>query len=258
MIDGTFPHREGTASPYESLVLESGQAYSVTAGTMHTVELEDDARRIMLGNEPKQWRTAIVDGEEQAFVERPLDSRFIDTYENHRSVGLPVPSEVLIVDTDQRMTLQTRSMLVTDVTADGSAVYGKSLLGPGWSARRRAPSPELDARFMELTNRKNLPRVIALTHSYRDLATQAGLALPDDDPFELIIHPGGGWSIITLDLSNYSYPPGNERARDRNETSVGTMFLGLIPKMRERMEQERIVRRQRVGRAFRSFGLTRR
>src|SRR6266567_1114957 len=72
------------------------------------------------GNETKNRLEGTLAQREVSLIERPLDQNYVDNWYAFREVGLPV---VPTLRESSRGTL-----LVTDVKADGSEIYGKGLM----------------------------------------------------------------------------------------------------------------------------------
>jgi hypothetical protein len=167
----------------------------------NTVTLQDANRLPMKGGtEIKFDVTAkVISGEQEKTVRlveremRDVDA-WIERWERMRLAGLPVPPTV-------RRTEQG-SLLVTNVKHDGSETYGRSsnfdsdhreATGQGYTPNA------LDEHFIRIMeNQRNEIEAQAL--HYAAMATEHGITLPFDDPFEVLVKPDGSWSLVILDL----------------------------------------------------------
>jgi len=208
----TPDHRIGTLPTYDfgeiALQRKKRMATSVADPSVrHDLEVLE-ARTIGMGVEDKALlRVRDEDGHEFTLVERSaeedLDRRRQSNGGYARAwlacsvAGVPVVPELFVSDID--------TLLVTDVKADGSEVYGK---GAAQALKDYRPdvtgdraNKGSDALFMEITKPENIETVLERVRFYSALATNAGIELPVDDPFELLVRPDGSWDLITLDLS---------------------------------------------------------
>lgn len=129
-------------------------------------------------------------------VERTFDPKYIEMWHVFKEVGLPVVSSLR---KSSRGTL-----LVPDMKADGSEVYGKNLwltlANPALYGPRERPRPEIDNIFLELIQPDKFNSIVQITSEYVRLANNNSCLLPFDDAFELTVHPDRDWEHITLDL----------------------------------------------------------
>jgi len=180
-------------------------ATSATNPDIHLKFTVHSGQEIGMGVETKTLLSARdEDGNEFSFFERsshekPEERResnhhYITTWLVCRVAGIPVVPEVFISDND--------TLLVTDVKADGSEAYGKGMAQAltGYLHERHRPHTNIDRLFIEATAPSNIDTIKAEAERYSQLATRAQMELPDDDPFELIIHPNGTWELMILDL----------------------------------------------------------
>lgn len=129
--------------------------------------------------------------------ERRARNTYIKNYTALREAGVPVVPEVLTTDNDR--------LLVTDVKADGSEVYGR---GMAWAlswcsddSERSRPHRDVDPHFLRLTSPEKLPDIEKQASVYAANAAEHDIVLAADDPFELKVGPDGRWDLIALDLS---------------------------------------------------------
>ncbi|HEV7454485.1 MAG TPA: hypothetical protein VGO07_04460 [Candidatus Saccharimonadales bacterium] len=127
---------------------------------------------------------------------REHNDHYIHSWQVCNEAGIPVVPEVMVSDDD--------TLLVTDVKAGGSEVYGKgmarALSSYDHAQERHRPHADIDALFMQITAPENVGAIRAEAERISQLAINAGMELPADDPYELIVHPDGTWQLMTLDL----------------------------------------------------------
>lgn len=127
--------------------------------------------------------------------EKPLSEEFFARWKMLKDAKLPVPDTV-------RITSDT-TIVMTDLTADGSDIYGKT----------DAEAIEFEEFLPEKSHRKprkmdyilntistEVIKAEALKIATR--ATESDISLPFDDPLSLIIHPDGSWQLMILDLGD--------------------------------------------------------
>jgi hypothetical protein len=205
---------------------------------------------IHMGVEEKQIVHGEVNGEPTTLMERRPRTTNPDKLEEQlqhdaglwkacKEAGLTVAPNAYVSDRG--------TMLVTDVKADGSEVYGKRmgevLNGYNPEADRSRPHKEIDGWFMQLTSPENLPAIKERARRQSALATANGIELPFDEAYELIVHPDGSWDVITLDFTDGTKlsPDTTGFARDvhmprTNEEGVA-MLMTSIDKIRTGMQK---------------------
>jgi hypothetical protein len=173
---------------------------------------------------------------------------FVRNWHAYRAAGIPtVPT---LRTSDNRGTL-----LVTDVKADGSEVYGKgmaqALSGRHDIGRYRA-NTQIDPLFLEITADKNWQVIVNKANEYTERAVDAGIVLAYDDAFEMIVHPDGTWDLIALDLL-HAVAPGEETAGTRGQNRAAlsrkyeAYFLAELDIARVRLERRASEARLKIG-----------
>jgi hypothetical protein len=110
-------------------------------------------------------------------------------------------------------------IIMSNITHDGSQIYGRSLLHTIKSddhGERKRDVNELDKKFINLMQ-NNHEKINQAALKIAEKTASAGIILPSDDPLDLILHPDGSWQIMPLDIENAvldSAPSNEERARD--------------------------------------------
>lgn len=173
---------------------------------------------------------------------------FVRNWHAYRAAGIPtVPT---LRTSDNRGTL-----LVTDVKADGSEVYGKGMVqalsGRHDLSRHRA-NTQIDPLFLEITADENWQAIADKANEYTERAIDAGIVLAYDDAFEMIVHPDGTWDLIALDILR-SVAPEDETASTRGQNRAAlnrkyeAYFLAELDMVRERLERRASEARLKIG-----------
>ncbi len=152
-----------------------------------------------------------------SLIERNFDAEYIDAWLAFHEAGLAVTPSLQL---SSRNTL-----LVTDLKADGSEIYGKGLkqilFDQSWPidddppAQRQRPRPETDKKFLGLFKWYHFRKIEREAFRFAEEAAERGIEIPLDDPFELYVRPDGSWNFIALDLHG-----GGATGRDKNELSA--------------------------------------
>ncbi|HSW99294.1 MAG TPA: hypothetical protein VLF71_05680 [Candidatus Saccharimonadales bacterium] len=236
-----------SAAPAEQKAFVPEQLTAVSALDPGRTTLFDivASEEVAMGVEEKHVRTIRTpDGRTTTMLERAHQDdlttpeqacqEYIAAWKAMRDAGLPVVPEVFVTS---RSTL-----LVTDVKADGSELYGKGLRRAAESyhpeEERVRPRPELDATFIGITSPEAMPAVVARVDELCARAQAHGIELPVDDPFEMVVRPDGSWDLITLDvrLGNVhdltTMDDAERRHLQANGLEVKQTFLGELEKLR--------------------------
>ncbi|MBI2334436.1 hypothetical protein HYU96_01415 [Candidatus Daviesbacteria bacterium] len=171
-------------------------------------------------------------------VEREFNQSYINNWHIFRKAGLPVVPTLRV---SSRNTL-----LVTDIKADGSEIYGKSLLTSLHDIHeiRSRPRLNVDRVFLQLTQPGNFQSIDRKTKEYLDIANSERIRLPFDDPFEFVVHPDGSWELMILDLtygyaiaeSVYSYHVNELREQNTRATRD---FLAQLQYIRRELSKQK-------------------
>lgn len=188
------------------------KAYEIPTGQERFLEIESAEPIIGHGKEPKQrlicrdpqrhpWHSLkyierLYDGDatHDIFTDGDQErTRYRDTWLQFIEAEIPVVPELL--ETDRQ------SLLLPDLTEDGSQLYGKDAVG-------RIPLDPtyqlnyIDEAFLDIMI--NPRDVQDVADTYVAQANEYGLGLPIDDGFEMVVHPNGRWDLVTLDLRQAS------------------------------------------------------
>lgn len=183
----------------EMLPLQNiGTGRSIQATTVNRERLPDDSNermeRICLkipGKRPDRVRIVkmivkrinnltISDEEERM----PFADIWISKWKTLKAAGIPVvPTIRRVSDTEVAM---------TDLSADGSGVYGKADITEERIRRNT------DRKLMEI----DLNKVIEKTQEIATRANQSGILLAMDDALVLVVHPDGNWEVMALDIGH--------------------------------------------------------
>lgn len=157
-----------------------------------------------------------------SFVERLDDvklfaANWLDFYE----CGQPVVQSV--------WRTEQGSLLTPDLKANGGQLYGKALrncLESGKPPFR--PRPIIDRYFLAAITDSEIDTIQAHAFDYAQVASECGLALPEDDSYELHVQLNGGYSLILLDLSMAGGPRKNLLQQNLDSTKYVGHHLRFI------------------------------
>lgn len=157
-----------------------------------------EVSKIPEGAETKHLLEGTVGRRRIFLVEREFDQSYINNWHIFRKAGLPVVPTLRVSS--------RKTLLITDIKADGSEIYGKSLLTSLHDIHeiRSRPRLDVDRIFLRLTQPGNFQTVDRKVKEYLDIANSEQIRLPFDDPFEFVVHPDGSWELMILDLT-YGY-----------------------------------------------------
>jgi hypothetical protein len=174
------------------------------------------------GSESK-WRIAgEVRGKTRSrqvrLIERAFDgaaSSYSEKWKQCKDAQLPVVPTLRLTDRD--------SVVLTDVTADGSQLFGKGLnldlqMSDDFQRSRLFNLYNIPLfRKIYSENREKIEKELLM---YSRFAWAKGILLPGDDSFELLIKPDGNWQLLLLDLTQIEYAPRDDLLLKGNERSV--------------------------------------
>jgi hypothetical protein len=176
------------------------EAHKPGTGTSTSVRVKDKpGGRIPLGVEDK-LRVDVIVGSRSGTREKRITmvrrevklardaNDFCGYWRRLQDAGIPTFPTVRKINDNE--------VLVTDATADGSAFFGKASVYPGYNRYRDDGITKVDRLFLQIKPEdvENRARLIA------QKATRNGIALPYDDPFDLLVHPDGTWELLVIDL----------------------------------------------------------
>lgn len=118
--------------------------------------------------------------------------RYFERWKYLRKIGIPTVSSMRLVD-EIRLAME-------DMTTDGSEFMGKGkreeLCGLEYSDRSRELTTG-ERLFLEIDPQKIKDEVGRVA----DLAWDHGITLPDDDPYDLLIHLDGSFEVLVMDIT---------------------------------------------------------
>lgn len=156
---------------------------------------------------------------EMSFVEREYNGSretYIRNWLLCRKVGLPVVAWIRKTE---------KGIIMPDLTADGSHLYGKAEALKMWYGIR-TPSP-LDGTFLDLMGH-NKDQIMMCAKGFAEMASAQKVALPRDETFELWVHPDGIWELLLLDLECMEEPERkSEYLEQHNYSRVGRLEENL-------------------------------
>lgn len=164
--------------------------------------------KVQLGLETKYRHEAVIEkGSKKRKInlferknEEWQGATYVDKWKMFKDAGFPVVPTL-------RQTEDGR-LFMTDITADGSEIYGKGIMKALEDALDSAKNPKQKIPeqikhielFMKVIEEK-FDEIKTKVEEYRKRANEKKLCLPVDDPFEFILHPDGTWELMMLDLN---------------------------------------------------------
>lgn len=175
------------------------------------------------GREAKNILSVQFEGEvEPTFlIERTRCPNSVRTWARFHTSNITVAPDIYVSDYDK--------LMVPDLKADGSEVYGKYLAALLLDRRERElERPQIDELFVGLLEPKERQINDKVAQCART-ASEERLKLPFDDPLELIIHPDGSWDLIVLDFTFAEVMPTDNASslEASNDTYVSSFLVNL-------------------------------
>lgn len=119
---------------------------------------------------------------------------YYQTWVYLKEIGIPTVSSMRVVDKN--------TVIMGDMTHDGSEFFGKEkradLLYTDTGNRELS---NIEKKFLDIDPEEAKKAIVNLYEK----AWNKGVLLPDDDPYDFIVHPDGSWEVIVLDLSQVEY-----------------------------------------------------
>lgn len=178
------------------MIGETLQLQPVTGRVEHTVSIEKKTE-IPLGTERfKYYLTAALKGRQMKLVTRDQTPNFISAWQMLHQNGFPTYRFVRIAQNENRSTV-----VLPDMTADGSKLYGKSLADELRRNPRYIFRPSAIDRQMIHVVIKYYQEISKEAYRLAEKATKLGLVLTDDaEPFELKVDSSGNWQLFMMDI----------------------------------------------------------
>jgi len=137
-----------------------------------------------------------IDEEDKTFFpsetkEMSQAERYMEKWNILRSNGIPTVSSMRIID--------RRTVALGDMTVDGSKFFGKEIAIRVYERqyvekRSLKIIEEVFLKIDPLEIKKEIERI-------QRLAWDKGIILPDNDPYDLLVHPDGTWEVLVLDIT---------------------------------------------------------
>lgn len=173
---------------------ETFTAYTLDGRVQTKVHDIEKTRLFGGGVELKYIIRGTVGGREVSLIQRPWsyyqDRPYAPVWQSMKDAGLPVVPTV-------RTTRKKESVLVTDMKADGSEVYGDGFLVSSYER----PRPEIDKIFIDVTSPDKFKNIEQKARGYTEIANAHRIILPTECAYSLHIRPNTSWDLIILDLS---------------------------------------------------------
>jgi hypothetical protein len=159
---------------------------------------------------------------------------YVKQWELFKEAGLPVVPTLRTKQEDNEY------IYVTDLTADGSEIYGKSvfikIMEPqGLSVYDFNPKYKLSSFLLKISTEE----IKQEAYKIADLATDRSILLPADDPLELVVSPKGKWKLVILDLEQgiKNFSNRKDVIKDLNYTRV-SQFIFWIEEIKKHFNKE--------------------
>lgn len=130
------------------------------------------------------------------------------------------------------------TVLMTDLRADGSEIFGKALL---YKLTGKAIFPDEQKvevpynfvmRFLEIVEGDEFQKLKTKVQEHVSAASESKIVLPIDDPFELVIHPDGSWDLVTVDLKHGTKASETESSKiEELNTRYASFFLKTLSEL---------------------------
>lgn len=116
--------------------------------------------------------------------------RYLEKWNILRRNGIPTVCSMRVVN--------DRTVAMGDMTTDGSSFFGKEIGIRAYEKRfiEKRPLKVTEEVFLSIDPmdlKQEIERV-------QKLAWDKGIILPDNDPYDLLVHPDGKWEVLVLDV----------------------------------------------------------
>lgn len=119
-----------------------------------------------------------------------LSETFTDKWKMLKKLGFPVANTL-------RLDPNGEYIYMTDLTADGSEIFGKNKYQKLSDGVELARIPK---KFLEASSEAGMENIRSQVNECLRLANENHILLSYDDCFELVVHPDGSAKVMTLDL----------------------------------------------------------
>lgn len=113
-------------------------------------------------------------------------------------------------------------VMMTDFCRGGGCLYDK-FAAECVKKQTRKPAPT-DLVFMQL----NFQEIEEEAESILARATKAGIALPYNDPLNLVVYPNGRWHLVTLDWANTMFRESPTFSENRSNLLLFKSYLSTL------------------------------
>lgn len=139
--------------------------------------------------------------------------RYLEKWNILRKNGIPTVSSMGVVD--------DRTIVMGDMTVDGSEFFGKEI---GIRAYEREYVKKRPLRMTEQSYLNIDPEALKKEiERVQRLAWDKGIVLPDNDPYDLLVHPNGTWEVLVLDIQQLK-PRGESDSEETLEEQKADMW----------------------------------
>lgn len=180
---------------------------------------------LVLSKGKRNRKLKMIERENQKIFKRT----YADKWKMFKKAGFPVVPTL-------RETEDGR-LFLTDVTGDGSELYGKALVldledlsanPSGFKSQEVLAKMKNIESFLKILTGREFYKIKSKVEKYRKLANEKHLCLPADDPFELILHPDGTWNLIMLDLNAVLSQQSDDFIKLSNDLATTRFIADLI------------------------------
>lgn len=151
----------------------------------------------------REMKLVVKTLDRDVFIEIGSDEVPADKYMEFRQrlvdAGIPTVPSIRKISSNE--------VAMTDLTADGSGLYGKN------RDYQLIDEPVATDKFFRSLD---FTEVFREVREIIDKADKASIVIPQDDPFELLVHPDGTWNLIILDVSQLETARNPSIAHTRN------------------------------------------
>jgi hypothetical protein len=207
----------------------------------------NETNKFFFGGTKPKWRLHGAVGRNEDLLLSLIERDFgkmtdivMSNWAKAKEAGLPVVN--IFRKTDKN------TIVMTDIRADGSEIYGKSIYyhitDPKKTGEIRQ-SNKIDVKFLEIMNSKEkMEEVKKQAEKYALLASEHGIILAWDDPFDLVIHPTEGFKLICLDIEDMGHRDVSSEyelteAKETNQNRVKKFIADLTISAKELLKTEK-------------------
>ncbi len=142
---------------------------------------------------------------------------FVRIWQTMKNAGITVLPNVSAAGEEE--------VLETDLTADGSQIYGKD------SRREDRFDEKIDPLFLNI----DLVKVEEAAKDLSKKANTSNIQLSADHPLDLIVHPDGTWIVMARDVKNTTLNPLSQNIMINENEGAVERFVNHLTRTKERL-----------------------